>query len=67
LLRWRTRDDPAIFCAFDLIEADGRDLRDEPIEARKTELARLLTGCQPLALGSLTWVVAVEDVGGDDG
>jgi ATP-dependent DNA ligase len=50
LLRWRKRDDPAIFCAFDLIEGDGRDLRDEPIETRKSELARLLTGCQPLAL-----------------
>jgi hypothetical protein len=36
--------------AFDLIEIDGRDLRGEPIEARKTELARLLTGCQPLAV-----------------
>src|SRR6516164_3540596 len=43
-------DDPAIFCASDLIEVDGRDLRDEPIETRKAELARLLTGCQPLAL-----------------
>jgi bifunctional non-homologous end joining protein LigD len=50
LLRWRKRDDPAIYCAFDLIEIDGRDLRDEPIETRKAELARLLTGCQPLAV-----------------
>jgi ATP-dependent DNA ligase len=44
------RDDPAIYCAFDLIAVDGGDLRDEPIEMRKAELARLLTGCQPLAL-----------------
>jgi hypothetical protein len=50
LLRWRKRDDPAILCAFDLIELDGRDLRDDPIEERKAELVRLLTGCQPLAL-----------------
>jgi ATP-dependent DNA ligase len=50
LLRWRKRDDPAICCAFDLLQLDGRDLRDEPIEPRKAELARLLTGCQPLAL-----------------
>jgi ATP-dependent DNA ligase len=50
LLRWRKRDDPAIYCAFDLLQLDGRDLRDEPIETRKAELARLLTGCQPLAL-----------------
>jgi len=35
-----------IYCAFDL----GRDLHGEPIETRKAELARLLTGCQPLAL-----------------
>ena len=26
---------------------DGRDLRDEPIEERKAELARLLVDCQP--------------------
>ena len=38
------------FCAFDLIEIDGRDLCDEPIEARKVELARLLGRCRPLAL-----------------
>jgi bifunctional non-homologous end joining protein LigD len=50
LLRWRKRDDPAILCAFDLLQLDGRDLRHEPIEDRKAELARLLAGCQPLAL-----------------
>jgi bifunctional non-homologous end joining protein LigD len=42
LLRWRKRDDPAIYCAFDLLQLDGRDLRNEPIEERKAELARLL-------------------------
>jgi ATP-dependent DNA ligase len=31
----------------DLIELDGRDLRDEPIETRKAELARVLYGCRP--------------------
>jgi hypothetical protein len=50
LLRWRRHDDPAILCAFDLIELDGRDFRDEPIEERKAELTRLLAKCQPLAL-----------------
>jgi bifunctional non-homologous end joining protein LigD len=30
-----------------LIELDGRDLRGEPIETRKAELARLLDGCRP--------------------
>ena len=50
LLRWRKRDDLPVLCVFDLIELDGRDLRDESIEARKAELSRLLTECQPLAL-----------------
>jgi bifunctional non-homologous end joining protein LigD len=50
LLRWRKRDDPAVYCALDLLQLDGRDLRGEPIQTRKAELARLLNGCQPLAL-----------------
>ena len=50
LLRWRRHDDPAVLCAFDLIDLDGRDLQDEPIEERKAELTRLLAKCQPLAL-----------------
>ena len=50
LLRRRKHDDPAIYCVFDLLHLDGRDLRDEPIETRKAELARLLAECQPLAL-----------------
>jgi ATP-dependent DNA ligase len=37
----------AILCAFDLLGVDGRDLRDEPIEERKAELARLLVDCRP--------------------
>ena len=41
LLRWRLHHDPAILCAFDLLELDGHGLRDEPIEKRKAELARL--------------------------
>ena len=31
-------------CAFDLLELDGKDLRREPIERRKTLLAQLLRG-----------------------
>jgi len=50
LLRRRKRDDRAVLCVLDLLEIDGRDLRDEPIEMRKVELARLLDGCGPLAL-----------------
>ena len=34
-------------CAFDLIELDGKDLRPEPIERRKTLLAQLVR--KPLA------------------
>jgi bifunctional non-homologous end joining protein LigD len=32
----------ATFCAFDLLQVDGRDLRREPLEARKRALAKLL-------------------------
>jgi bifunctional non-homologous end joining protein LigD len=42
MLRHR-RNDPSVFLyAFDLIELDGRALRREPIETRKTELVKLL-------------------------
>jgi bifunctional non-homologous end joining protein LigD len=34
----------AIYCAFDLLELDGWDLRRQPIERRKGELAKLLKG-----------------------
>jgi bifunctional non-homologous end joining protein LigD len=47
LLRYRRQDDAATLVAFDLIELEGRDLRREPIEHRKEELARLLDGCWP--------------------
>ena len=47
LLRWRRQHDPAMLCAFDLIELDGCDLRGEPIEERKAELARLLADGPP--------------------
>jgi len=38
----RHRRAPAILCAFDLLEIDGKDLRREPIEVRKAALATLL-------------------------
>ena len=47
LLRSRRHDDPAILCAFDLLERDGRDLRYGPIEERKADLAWLLASCRP--------------------
>jgi len=42
VLRRRSNDPTAFLYAFDLIELDGRDLRPEPIEMRKTALAKLL-------------------------
>jgi len=32
LLRYRQHDRAAVLCAFDLIELDGKDLRQQPIE-----------------------------------
>ena len=37
----------AVRSAFDLLGLDGHDLRDESIETRKAELARLLVDCRP--------------------
>jgi ATP-dependent DNA ligase len=47
LLRYRRRDAAVTLVGFDLIELDGHDLRREPIEHRKAELAQLLAGCRP--------------------
>jgi bifunctional non-homologous end joining protein LigD len=44
LLRNRHHDHRAFLYAFDLVEFDGRDLRGDPIEARKHALAALLKG-----------------------
>jgi bifunctional non-homologous end joining protein LigD len=46
-LRYR-RDDRHVFLyAFDLLQVDSRDLRREPIEDRKIELAKLLRRAKP--------------------
>jgi ATP-dependent DNA ligase len=42
LLRSFRHDHTAVLCAFDLLEADGEDLRRLPIERRKARLAGLL-------------------------
>jgi len=52
LLRRRQNTDPAILCAFDLLGVDGRDLRDEPLEERKAELARMLVDSRPAVAAS---------------
>jgi bifunctional non-homologous end joining protein LigD len=42
-LQSRERDDPGLtFVAFDLLYADGRDLRDLPLEERKAHLEKLV-------------------------
>jgi len=38
------RDDRFVYWAFDLLYLDGRDLRNEPLTARKASLRRLLKG-----------------------
>ena len=46
---------PASFVAFDLLAMDGRDLRGDPLESRRTELERLFTDRQaPLHLTPMT-------------
>jgi|SRR5579862_1453176 len=42
LIRGHSALGAATLIAFDLIEIDGRDLRREPIEARKRALARII-------------------------
>jgi bifunctional non-homologous end joining protein LigD len=41
-LRYRRADGAVFLFAFDLLEINGQDLRREPIEIRKRELAKLL-------------------------
>jgi ATP-dependent DNA ligase len=41
LVRRQRHGGAAVFCAFDLIELDGEDLRRTPIEHRKRKLAKL--------------------------
>ena len=44
----RRRNDACVFlCAFDLLELDGANLRREPIETRRAELANLLRRTKP--------------------
>jgi bifunctional non-homologous end joining protein LigD len=42
LIRYRQHDRAAVLCAFDLIELEGEDMRQWPIELRKRALAKLL-------------------------
>jgi bifunctional non-homologous end joining protein LigD len=47
LLRRRANGGTAFLYAFDLLELDGKDLRREPIEARKAALAELAFDAKP--------------------
>jgi ATP-dependent DNA ligase len=42
-----SKETPASFVAFDLLAADGRDLRQRPQAERRRHLERLLAGAQP--------------------
>ena len=41
------REVPVRLLAYDLLEADGRDLRDIPLEQRRARLEELMTGIDP--------------------
>jgi ATP-dependent DNA ligase len=41
------KETPASFVAFDLLAADGRDLRNEPQSGRRATLERILSGAKP--------------------
>jgi ATP-dependent DNA ligase len=47
LIRSFRHDHAAVLCAFDLLEADGEDLRRLPIEIRKAGLTQLLRAPHP--------------------
>jgi DNA ligase-1 len=42
---------PVVFMAYDLLEADGRDIRDEPLDVRRARLAACLAAGAALADG----------------
>jgi hypothetical protein len=42
LVRYRSYDHVASLCAFDLLELNGQDMRDRPLEERKAALRMLL-------------------------
>lgn len=56
-------DVPAIYMACDLLELDGRDVRSQPLETRRAELARQIARAG--APGTLSFRFSAE-VAGDD-
>jgi len=53
----RPGDDAVVYCVFDLLVHDGKDMRPLPVEKRKASLRRLLSGEPP----GLLYVQDVED------
>ena len=47
LIRYRRKDHLVSLCAFDLLELNGQDLRDQPLEERKAALKMLLRRSHP--------------------
>jgi bifunctional non-homologous end joining protein LigD len=47
LVRYRSYDHVASLCAFDLLELNGQDMRDRPLEERKAGLKMLLRRPHP--------------------
>ena len=56
--RWYEGADPVVFCAFDALVVNGRDIMAKPLAARKTALRRLLTP-------ALAQVLYVAGIGGE--
>jgi hypothetical protein len=54
LIRYRHYDHVASLCAFDLLELNGQDMRDRPLEERKAALETLLRRPHPGVEGSIT-------------
>jgi bifunctional non-homologous end joining protein LigD len=47
LIRYRRKDHLVSLCAFDLLELNGQDFRDQPLEERKAALKMLLRRPHP--------------------
>ena len=47
MIRYGRKDHLVSLCAFDLLKLNGKDLRDGPLEDRKTELKKLLRKSHP--------------------
>jgi len=51
--RWYAGADPVVYCVFDLLVLRGKDMRAEPLEARKAALRKLVKGLDVLYVDSV--------------